>query len=114
MMKYQDGAATGEAITVRPREPGDDRAAANLASVGQGPEPDDLVNRHLGAGVYLQGAYADHVARVLLRPSPRALCPPWGVDAAWLARHAAEARRLRRERDAKLALALAGAAAATA
>jgi hypothetical protein len=101
----------GGGIPVRPRVAVHDRA-------GRGGDrrldPDDLVNRHLCAGVYLQGTYADHVAERLLGASPRAICPPWGVDAVWLARHATEARRLRHERDVRLAGVLACAVALTA
>src|SRR3712207_4320829 len=87
-----EGSPAGEAIPVRPRAAADDLPApAGDRSL----DPDDLLNRHLGAGVYLMGTYADHVAERLLGASPRAICPPWGVDALWLARHANEARRLR-------------------
>jgi hypothetical protein len=103
-----EGVVPAPAVPVQPSAGADDPPAlAGESRLGAALDPDDLVNRRLCAAVYLQGTYADHVARRLLGSSPSAICPPWGVDALWLARHANEARWLRRERDVRLGVVLA-------
>ena len=63
---------------------------------------DDGITRMLCASVYLHASYADHVLSEFLAPTPAAICPPWGVDAVWLTRHAVRSRRMRSERDGGL------------
>jgi hypothetical protein len=65
--------------------------------------PDDLVTRMLCAATYLKNDFADQVAGALANPGRKALSPVWQVDAVQLARHAAQAGGLVRNRDIWLA-----------
>ncbi len=70
------------------------------------PLPDDLVTRLLSAQTYMRESFADRVNSELVHPSRAALPPLWHVDAVQLARHAVQARKLRRTRDVGLAATL--------
>jgi hypothetical protein len=83
--------------------PGADRFGAEQ---GEWTAPSDLVTRLLCAAAYMREGFADRAGDELLTPSRGALSPLWQVDAVALARHVAQAKRLRHDRDVWLAATL--------
>jgi hypothetical protein len=114
-----DGPSTST-LTGPPGVPGSRREQNRAADPGPGaPAPDrfgaeqaewtapaDLVTRLLCAAAYMREGFADRAAGELLTPSRGALSPLWQVDAVQLARHVAQAKRMRHDRDVWLAATL--------